>query len=122
MAYRIETLDNGEWTDDASLLGHGLSQSDNEFASELQRSLNYFTGTDRTATIGKVLLLGNATKLRGLTDFVGQQLQLDVQRLDKFNGLEGASVLANPAFREHQLAYGTAYGLALQAANVAEIR
>ena len=93
----------------------------NEFASELQRSLNYFTGTDRTATIGKVLLLGNATKLRGLTDFVGQQLQLDVQRLDKFNGLEGASVLANPAFREHQLAYGTAYGLALQAANVAGI-
>ena len=93
----------------------------NEFASELQRSLNYFTGTDRTATIGKVLLLGNATKLRGLTDFVGQQLQLDVQRLDKFNGLEGAAVLANPAFREHQLAYGTAYGLALQAANVASI-
>ncbi len=93
----------------------------NEFASELQRSLNYFTGTDRTATIGKVLLLGNATKLRGLTDFVGQQLQLEVQRLDKFNGLEGASVLSNPAFREHQLAFGTAYGLALQAANVADI-
>jgi type IV pilus assembly protein PilM len=93
----------------------------NEFASELQRSLNYFTGTDRTATIGKVLLMGNATKLRGLTDFVGQQLQLDVQRLDKFNGLEGASVLSNPAFREHQLAFGTAYGLALQAANVAGI-
>jgi len=93
----------------------------NEFASELQRSLNYFTGTDRTATIGKVLLLGNATKLRGLTDFVGQQLQLDVQRLDKFNGLEGAAVLSNPAFKEHQLAFGTAYGLALQAANVASI-
>jgi len=36
MAYRIETLDNGEWTNDASLLGHGLSQSDNEFASELE--------------------------------------------------------------------------------------
>ncbi|NCY01544.1 MAG: type IV pilus assembly protein PilM [Planctomycetia bacterium] len=94
----------------------------NEFSAELQRSLNYFTGTDRTATIGKVLLLGNATKLRGLTEFVGQQLQLDVQRLDKFNGLEGAGVLANPAFRENQLAFGTAYGLALQAANAASIR
>jgi len=93
----------------------------NEFASELQRSLNYFTGTDRTATIGKVLLMGNATKLRGLADFVGQQLQLDVQRLDKFNALEGAAVLSTPAFKEHQLAFGTAYGLALQAANVAAI-
>jgi len=94
----------------------------NEFAAELQRSLNYFTGTDRTATIAKVLLLGNATKLRGLTDFVGQQLQLDVQRMDKFNALEGAAVLSNPAYREHQLAFGTAYGLALQAADVASIR
>lgn len=93
----------------------------NEFASELQRSLNYFTGTDRTATIAKVLLMGNATKLRGLADFVGQQLQLDVQRLDKFNALEGAAVLSTPAFKEHQLAFGTAYGLALQAANVAAI-
>lgn len=33
--YRIEILSNGEWTDDASLLGHGLSQSDNEFNSDL---------------------------------------------------------------------------------------
>jgi len=93
----------------------------NEFASELQRSLNYFTGADRTATITKVLLMGNATKLRGLTDFVGQQLQLDVQRLDTFKGLEGEAVLATPAFREHHLAFGTAYGLALQAADVAAI-
>ena len=92
----------------------------NEFATELQRSLNYFTGTDRTANISKVLLMGNATKLRGLTDFVGQQLQLDVQRLDKFDRLTGAA-LANPTCRDNQLAFGTAYGLALQAADVASI-
>ena len=88
----------------------------NEFAAELQRSLNYFTGADRTATIGKVLLLGNAARLRGLSDFVAQQLKLDVQRLDKFEALEGAEVLAAPAFKENRLAFGTAYGLALQAA------
>ena len=88
----------------------------NEFAAELQRSLNYFTGTDRTATIGKVLLLGNATKLRGLSDFVGKQLGLDVQRLESFRGLEGAGVLGAPAFRENRLSFGTAYGLALQGA------
>jgi type IV pilus assembly protein PilM len=87
-----------------------------EFASELQRSLNYFTGADRTATIGKVLLLGNATKLRGLSDFVAKQLQLDVQRHEKFDHLEGPTVLGAPAFRENRLAFGTAYGLALQAA------
>jgi type IV pilus assembly protein PilM len=94
----------------------------NEFASELQRSLNYFTGTDRTATIGKVLLLGNAAKLRGLSDYVSRQLQLEVQRLDKFQRLEGPTVLGAPAFRENRLAFGTAYGLALQGSGGSSFR
>ena len=34
--FRIEILSNGEWTDDASLLGHGCKQSDNEFTSDLE--------------------------------------------------------------------------------------
>ncbi|MFM7205660.1 MAG: type IV pilus assembly protein PilM [Planctomycetaceae bacterium] len=86
-----------------------------EFASDLQRSLNYFTGTDKSAKIGKVLLLGNAAKLRGLSDFVAKQLQLDVQRFDTYQCLDGPA-LAAAAFREHRLGFGTAYGLALQAA------
>jgi type IV pilus assembly protein PilM len=94
----------------------------NEFAAELQRSLNYFTGSDRTATIGKVLLLGNATRLRGLSDFVAKQLQLDVQKLESYRGLEGAAVTSAPAFRENRLAFGTAYGLALQGGGSAAIR
>jgi type IV pilus assembly protein PilM len=93
----------------------------NQFASELQRSLNYFTGTDRTAKIGKVLLLGNAAKLRGLTDFVAKQLSLDVQRLDTFAALEGPAIAA-PAFRENRLGFATAYGLALQAAGGASLK
>jgi type IV pilus assembly protein PilM len=94
----------------------------NEFAAEVQRSLNYFTGTDRTATIGKLLLLGNATKLRGLSDFVGKQLGLEVQRFETFRGLEGAGVLGAPAFRENRLSFGTAYGLALQGAGGPGVR
>jgi len=88
----------------------------NEFTSELQRSLNYFTNADRTAVIGRVILLGNAAKLRGLSDYVAKQLQLDVQRLDAFTGLEGPAVIGAPAFRENRLGFGTAYGLALQGA------
>ncbi len=91
-----------------------------EFASELQRSLNYFTGTDKTAKIGRVLLVGNAAKLRGLSDFVGKQLNLDVQRLEKYDALEGPAVSAT-AFREHRLSFATAYGLALQGAGGAAL-
>ena len=94
----------------------------NEFASELQRSLNYFTGQDRTAKIGEVLLVGNAAKLRGLSDFLAKQLQLEVHRLREFKGLEGDLILKTPAFRENQLAFATVYGLALQGLGVAGIR
>ena len=112
---------NAVRAEDPKLVFKAMRPVFNEFASELQRSLNYFTGADRKATIGKVLLLGNPTKLRGLSDFVAKQLQLDVQRLDTFRNLEGPAVLAAPAFRENRLAFGTAYGLALQAAGGASI-
>jgi type IV pilus assembly protein PilM len=92
-----------------------------DFASELQRTLNYFTGTDKAATIGKVILLGNAAKLRGLSDYVAKQLQLDVQRMEKFNALDGQVIATAMAFRENRLAFGTAYGLALQAAGASDL-
>ncbi len=85
-----------------------------DFATEVQRSLNYYTGADKSATIGRVLLAGNAAKLRGLVDFVAKQLQTEVQRLDSYRALEGAAVVNAPSFRENRLAFGTAYGLALQ--------
>jgi hypothetical protein len=34
--YRIETLHNGQWTDDPSLLRHGCTDELNEFGSDLE--------------------------------------------------------------------------------------
>jgi type IV pilus assembly protein PilM len=87
-----------------------------DFATEVQRSLNYYSGAEKTATIGRVLLAGNAAKLRGLADFVAKQLQVEVQRLESYQALEGPAVVKAPSFRENRLAFGTAYGLALQGA------
>lgn len=36
MAFRIESLSNGKWSDDASLLGHGCTEQDNHFAGYLE--------------------------------------------------------------------------------------
>ena len=93
-----------------------------DFASELQRSLTYFGTSDKALKIGKVLLLGSAAKLRGLADFVGKQLGIDVQRLEAYSALEGTPASGSPVFREHRLAFGTAYGLALQAAGGGAVR
>ena len=113
---------NAARADDPKKVFQTLRPVFNEFASELQRSLNYFTGQDSTAKIGQVLLVGNAAKLRGLSDFLAKQLQLEVHRLREFKGLEGDLVLKTPAFRENQLAFATVYGLALQGLGVAGIR
>ena len=113
---------NAARADDPKKVFQTLRPVFNEFASELQRSLNYFTGQDRTAKIGQVLLVGNAAKLRGLSDFLAKQLQLEVHRLREFKGLEGDLILKTPAFRENQLAFATVYGLAMQGLGVASIR
>jgi type IV pilus assembly protein PilM len=92
-----------------------------DFTSDIQRSLTFFTSNDRSLKIGKVLLVGNAAKLRGLSDFMAKQLNLDVQRLEKYTALDGAAVAAN-GFRENRLAFATAYGLALQAAGASSLQ
>jgi type IV pilus assembly protein PilM len=113
---------NAARADDPKKVFQTLRPVFNEFASELQRSLNYFTGQDRTAKISQVLLVGNAAKLRGLSDFLAKQLQLEVHRLREFKRLEGDLILKTPAFRENQLAFATVYGLAMQGLGVASIR
>jgi type IV pilus assembly protein PilM len=94
----------------------------NDFASEMQRSLNYFTGQDATAKIGGVILVGNAAKLRGLSDFLSKQLQLEVHRLHEYRNLEGQVVMKAPAFKENHLAFATAYGLVLQGLGLGSLR
>jgi len=113
---------NAARADDPKKVFQTLRPVFNEFASELQRSLNYFTGQDRTAKIGQILLVGNAAKLRGLSDFLAKQLQLEVHRLRELNSLEGDLVLKAPVFRENQLGFSTVYGLCLQGLGVSGIR
>ena len=112
---------NAARADNAKDVFNAMKPVFNEFASELQRSLNYFTGSDRSARIGKILLLGNASKLKGLADFVGKQLNVEVHRFDTYRGLDGASVTSAPTFKDNRLAFGTAYGLALQGVQTAAI-
>ena len=113
---------NAARADDPKKVFQTLRPVFNEFASEMQRSLNYFTGQDRVSTVGDVYLVGNAAKLRGLSDFLSKQLQLEVHRLREFKGLEGNVVLKSPAFMENQLAFATTYGLALQGVGRAGLR
>lgn len=87
----------------------------NDFQTELQRSLGYFTNIDRAAKIGRVLALGNAFKLPGLRRYLSQSLGFELERVESYRGLVGPEVLATPAFKENVLSFGVCYGLAVQA-------
>ena len=90
--------------------------------TEVQRSLRFFEGIDRKATIKGGVILGNTAKLPGLRSFIGKKLEIDIVDLDTWKRLKGSSVTASPTFRNNVLAYGNCYGLCLQALGIAQLQ
>lgn len=87
----------------------------NDYVSEIQRSIGYFSSVNRDAKITKIVGAGNGFKLAGLQKFLQQNLQYEVERVDNFQALVGDSVLNAPLFQENILSFVVPYGLALQA-------
>jgi type IV pilus assembly protein PilM len=94
----------------------------NEYVSEIQRSIGYFSSVNRQAKINKVIGYGNGFKLAGLQKFLQQNLQYEVERPDSFNALAGDAVLNAPLFQENVLGFAVPYGLALQVLDQTSIR
>jgi type IV pilus assembly protein PilM len=86
----------------------------NDLASEINRSIGFYSSVNRTAKILKVVGLGNGFKLPGLQKFLQQNLSYDVEKLDGFNRLTGDDVVNSPQFQENMPSFAVAYGLALQ--------
>lgn len=94
----------------------------NDFASEINRSIGFYSSINRTAKIRKVVGLGNGFKLPGLQKFLQQNLSQEVERVDAFARLEGEEVTAAPQFQDNISSFAVAYGLALQGAGRAALR
>ncbi|MBT5018029.1 MAG: type IV pilus assembly protein PilM [Planctomicrobium sp.] len=94
----------------------------NDYVSEIQRSIGYFSSVNRSAKIVKVVGVGNGFKLAGLQKFLQQNLQYEVERVETFNSLSGDSVLNSPMFAENILSFAVPYGLALQALGISRIQ
>lgn len=86
-----------------------------DFLTEVQRSLTFFSNLHRKAEISRIVALGNAFKLPGLRKYLSQGLGYEVHRLEGFRGLVGLQVLHAPAFKENMESFGVCYGLAIQA-------
>lgn len=93
----------------------------NDYVSEIQRSIGYFSSVNRDAKITKIVGAGNGFKLAGLQKFLQQNLQYEVERIDNFQALVGDTVLNAPLFQENILSFVVPYGLALQALKLTRI-
>jgi type IV pilus assembly protein PilM len=86
----------------------------NDFTSEINRSIGFYSSINRTAKIRKVIGLGNGFKLPGLQKFLQQNLNHEVERVDSFARLAGDEVKSAPQFQDNLASFGVAYGLGLQ--------
>jgi len=88
-----------------------------DLLQELQRSLSYASSSGELNTM---VGLGSTFKIPGLRKFIGQQLQVNVTRLDEFKKIDVSGRDA-ASFAENCVNMGTAYGLALQGIGLSQI-
>lgn len=92
-----------------------------DLVQEIQRSIGYYTSLHRDTRFKRLIGLGNGFRLPGLQKFMEQNLNLPVVRVDSYSKLNVASSVNGPAFTENVLAFGVAYGLALQGLGYGQI-
>lgn len=105
---------NATKSDDPRAVFQALRPVFNDYVSEIQRSIGYFSSVNREAKIEKVIGCGNGFKLAGLQKFLQQNLQQPVERIETFQAAVGDTVLNAPLFEENILSFAVPYGLALQ--------
>lgn len=84
-----------------------------DLIGDVQKSLQFYESQNRGVKLRNVIGMGSTLKIPGLRKFIGMQLNLEVERLDRFEriAVEGP---AAADFSQHVVTFGVAYGLALQ--------
>jgi type IV pilus assembly protein PilM len=94
----------------------------NDFASEINRSIGFYSSVNRNAKIVRIIGLGNGFKLPGLQKFLQQNLSNEIEKLDGFDRMVGDDVKAAPQFQENLMSFAVAYGLGIQGLNLSGLR
>ncbi len=106
---------NAMEAEDPKLVFQAMRPVFNDLVTEVQRSMGFFRSINKKAEIGSILMLGNSTKLAGLSQYLSKNLAMDVDVLSSFSRLTGDEVTTAAAFKDHISAFGPVYGLCLQA-------
>jgi type IV pilus assembly protein PilM len=89
-----------------------------DLVAEIQRSLGAYNSSHRDSRLERIVCMGNPFKLPNLQKYLQQELKMEVCRLESF---KKATVEKAAAFSENILSMSAAYGLAVQALDLAAI-
>ena len=92
-----------------------------DLASEIQRSLGFYSSSNPNTKLSKIIALGGGTRMRGLLKYLRQTLQIPVEMPDSFKRLTISSAVSAAKFHESVCDFGIVYGLALQGLGLARI-
>ena len=92
-----------------------------DFAAEIQRSLGFFGSSQPNCKVTRVIALGGGTKLRGLLKYLGQTLQIPIEKPDAFKRLTVGEDVSAAQFGQSVGEFGVVYGLGLQALGLGRI-
>ncbi len=91
-----------------------------DLLQDLQRSIGYYQTAHSEHELTTMVGLGSTFKIPGLRKFLGQQLQIDMIRLDEYKRIQVTGREA-ASFAENAVNMATAYGLAIQGVGLAAI-
>ncbi len=92
-----------------------------DWAAEVQRSLGFYTSSNPDVKLTRVIAMGGGTRLRGLLKYLGQTLQIPVEKPESFKKAVIAQGLSSAKFHESVADFGVVYGLGLQGLGMARI-
>ncbi len=93
-----------------------------DFASEVQRSLGFYSSSNPNTKLLKVIAFGGGAKMRGLLKYLRQTLQIPVERPESFKKLRIGSGVSTTEFHQNVSDFGIVYGLALQGLGLSKIQ
>ncbi|HPS54491.1 MAG TPA: type IV pilus assembly protein PilM, partial [Sedimentisphaerales bacterium] len=91
-----------------------------DFASEIQRSLGFYSSSNPNTSFTKLVAIGGGIKMRGLLKYLQQTLQIPVESPDSFKNVKVDSQ-DQAKFHENVNDFAVVYGLCLQGLGLAKI-
>jgi len=92
-----------------------------DLASEIQRSLGFYSSSNPNTKLLKVIAFGGGAKMRGLLKYLRQTLQIPVERPESFEKLAMGRGVSTTKFHENVSDFGIVYGLGLQGLGLGKV-